>query len=596
MSPLINLLIGAIAIIMLVVASYNYVAATLKSLAERFNLTRFIGGKPNYGTLGEIFYNYHHKSTQDWADAIILEGGKNFTIAKDQLLEHITGEPASWGAITPEAIKILAEFHDSETITALTTILKICKRIWNKYIISKQCYEAACESIIKLDPAMAKTILKEEIEQRPVDNNDITICIINSFKVFAEEEDITQLFTEILVSSKETYKSRSHAANIATSTRSKEEANKIFVESIKGFINDSTRMMSGDDNRIFEQLFNLSTTSMDENSFDLIVTCCTTTHLSTIAIRALDLILPGSITEFSPEHLYMLINLANDEQGQIANTLASIRKLTAEEKKLCFYVDNLKQDVFEKSSGAHETIKKAFAIPEGIESTYNKIEKAFGIIATQKQGTNPGAIALTGKASNEKLYLSRALAAEKKLSFVYGDYEDVVNSSMTTKRFLDEIQEHKPCLVYLDNINSLIRNYPDSFAKNFKQLLTDKSTFIIGATNEEADIAENGCSVLFTVNNELMSLFPQAVQITQPNDEEKGALLDAKLNVLQEGREKEKAEQFHILKPSNEMAPFELEKFFTKYFRASLLVFGQLIEIGEFEKLDAQNFPNRGDL
>ena len=72
--------------------------------------------------------------------------------------------------------------------------------------------------------------------------------------------------------------------------------------------------------------------------------------------------------------------------------------------------------------------------------------------------------------------------------------------------------------------------------------------------------------------------------------------MTSKLDKLQPGREGEKAEQFNILKPSKDMAPFEFEKFLTKYFRASLLVHGLLIEINEFEKLDAQNFPNRGDL
>ncbi len=595
MSFLINILIAIIVLAVLGIASYNYIAEVFKSLSEKLGLDRFIG-KKNYGTLGEIFYQYHHKSAQEWADATIAAGGETVTIAKNQLLEHINGEPASWGAITPEAIKILAEFEDSSISTTLKTVLRTCKRIWQKYVISEQCYEAACESIIKLDKDIAKTILKEEIEKRPLDNNDITICIINSFKVFPEEEDISPLFTKILVETKETYKTRSHAINIAESTRSEEEAHKAFIGAIKEFATDPARVMSSDDIKIFEQLFNLSTHSMDEETFDLIIKCCTTPHLSKIAIKSLDLIIRSSVDEFSPENLYMLINLATDEQGQVANTLANIRKLTAEEKAICFYIDHSNKQPFKKSSANFESQTKTFPIPREVDDAYEKLKDAFRAISSQRQGGHNGGIALTGLADKEKLYLARALAAEKKLSFVYVAYEELAHSAVASKELLEVVSEHKPCLVYLDSIGTLLGGQHDSFTQNLKQLLADKMVFIIGTVGEEADINENGCSVLFTTNTELQSLFPKAVQITACQDSQKNTILTSKLGTLQAGREADKWESFDILKPSSEMTPFEFEKFLTKYFRASLLVHGKLIEVSEFERLDGQNFPNRGDL
>ena len=44
------------------------------------------------------------------------------------------------------------------------------------------------------------------------------------------------------------------------------------------------------------------------------------------------------------------------------------------------------------------------------------------------------------------------------------------------------------------------------------------------------------------------------------------------------------------------MTGFEFEKYLTKYFRASLLVHGQLINSSDFEKLDALDFDGRGNL
>ncbi len=596
MSFLINILIAVIVLAVLGVASYNYIAETLRSLSEKLNLGRFTGGKKNYGALGEIFYQYHHKSAQEWADATIAAGGETLSIAKNQLLEHINGEPASWGAITPEAIKTLAAFEDSDMNTTLRSVLKTCKRIWQKYIISSQCYEAACESIIKLDKDSAINILKEEIEKRPIDNDDITICIINSFKAFPEEEDISSLFTKILVETKETYKTRSHAVNIAESTRSEEEAHKAFIDAIKEFATDTSRVMTNDDSKIFEQLFNLATHSMDEETFDLIVKCCTSPHLSNIAIKSLDLIIKSSIDEFSPENLYMLINLATDEQGQVANTLANVRKLSADEKNLCSYIDHSNKESFDKSSANYENGGKALAIPREVDDVYEKLKDAFKIISSQRQGGHNCGISLTGLADKEKLYLARALAAEKKLSFIYVVYEEIAHSAVASKELLEVVSEHKPCIIYFDDMGSLLGGQHDNFTKNLKQLLADKMVFIIGTINQDADITESGSSSLFAGHAELQALFPQAVQITIYQDAEKNTILKSKLSSLQSGREAEKWESFNILKPSSEMTPFEFEKFLTKYFRASLLVHGKLIEVSEFERLDGLSFPNRGDL
>ncbi len=595
MSLLINILIAVIVLGVLIVACYNYISETLKSLSEKLNLDRFLGGKKNYGSLGEIFYNYRHKNAQEWADATIAEGGESLMIAKNQLLDHISGEPANWGAITPEAIKIVAAFEDSEMNKTLRIVLKTCKKMWKKYVISEQCYEAACESIIRLDPESAKSILKEEIEKRPIDNENVTICIINSFKAFDEEDDISALFTKIFVESKETYKVRSHAVNIAETTRSKEEAHRAFVDAIKEFAMHPDREMSNDDTKIFEQLFNLATHKMDEETFDLIVKCCTCPHLAKTAIRSLDLIIKSSVDEFSPENLYMLINLATDEQNQIANTLAAVRKLTAEEKSLCFYADPNKIDSFDKSTASYESKTKAFAIPKEINNEFEQAKNALKeIIAKRKDGHN-GGILFSGNANNEKLYVARALAADKKLSFIYGAYEDLISSAVAAKEFNDTINDHKPCLIYLDGAAPLLKNSHDSFSKSLKQLLTDKMVYMTSSVSEEADINEEGCSTLCS-NAELKSLLPLAVQISICTEAHKNSVLMNKLGSLQAGREADKWEQFQILKPSSEMSPFEFEKFLTKYFRASLLVHGQLIESSEFEKLDAQNFANRGDL
>ncbi len=596
MSFLINILIAVIVLAVLGVASYNYIAETLRSLSEKLNLGRFAGGNKNYGALGEIFYLYKHKSAQEWADATIAAGGENVSIAKNQLLDHINGEPASWGAITPEAIKILAEFEDRDMNATLKSVLKTCKRVWQKYIISSQCYEAACESIIKLDKDSAKTILKEEIEKRPLDNDDITICIIDSFKAFPEEEDISSLFTKILVETKETYKTRSHAINIAESTRSEEEAHKAFIDAIKEFANDTTRVMSNDDSKIFEQLFNLATHSMDEETFDLIIKCCTSPHLSKITIKSLDLIIKSSVDEFSPENLYMLINLATDEQGQVANTLAAVRKLSPEEKNICFYIDHPQKEPFDKSTSNFENGSKALAVPRGVDDIYEKLKDAFKMISSQRQGGHNGGIVLTGLADKEKLYLSRALAAEKKLSFVYVAYDEIAHSAVASKELLEAVSEHKPCIIYFDEMKSLLGGGHDSFTKNLKQLLSDKMIFIIGTISEEADLTENGGSALFAAHADLQALFPQAVQFNIYQDAQKNTILKSKLGTLQSGREADKWESFDILKPSSEMEPFEFEKFLTKYFRAALLVHGKLIEISEFERLDGQSFSNRGDL
>lgn len=593
MALAINILITLIGLTAVVALCYNYMNKMFLELAEKYKLSHlFDSSKHNYGALSEIFHEYKHKNIEDWFKATTAQSEEIQTEAITKLIEHIDGSPASWGAITPEAIKVLADFQDTGHLIVLKSVLSTCKKVWDKYTISEQCYEAACRAIIKLGASSSKEILSAELKNKNKGNDDTTICIINSFSEFSEEDNIADLFTQIFADSQSSYKSRSHAINMAESNRPAEEYHKALVDAITTFANDQNRVMSGDDNKIFEQIFNLITKEIDDVTFDLILNCCNSEHIAKVTIKSLEFILKTNANVFSPKQLYMLINISADELQQLVSALATNFNLSPAEKELCLYKDISKDSEFHKSSMAEEVLKKPLIIPNEAKETYEKLKEAFRMKANKKHG----GLALTGLAENEKLYLSRAFAADKHWTFIYGVYEDIANSGSATKQFMESIHKHKPCIIYLDDVSTLVKNTQDPFVKNLKQLLADQMMFVIGTIKEDADIDDEGCSVIFKKSEELKSLFPLAVQITMLQDFQKNLILQAKIGQIQPGRGADTWEQYNIFKPTNNMTAFDFEKYLAKYFRAALLVHGKMIDIAEFEELDAVNFPGRGNL
>jgi hypothetical protein len=591
MSLLINILITLIGITIVVVAFYNYIPFIERFLADKLKLSLFRKSK-DHGVLGQIFYKYNHKDAGSWVEWAKNQDPITQQEALDLLIKHIDNVPATWGSVTPEAIKALGRFEKREHISIMKSILNACKKMWKKYKICEASYEAALAGLVSINPASAKSYLKEEINEIQEDAQATAIC--NTLAIFPQEEDINQLFIDLLLNQNISRNFRNYAINIAQK-RDEEQAKVIFSETVKAVLG-STKLLNDDDISIFEVLLNLITVEITNDSFELLLKACTHEDLFKTSIRSLSLILKSNFSEFNSEQLYTLINLKKDESLTLFNTIADINKLTVDEKSLCRYFNFEENSPFKKAPVVKETKTTPLEPPECISKILENFMDILKEHSLNRRSGATGGIVLTGYSDLEKLCIARVAASQRKWHFIYAAVEDVMASGSTAKSMLEAIHTSKPGILYLDDIYVLIKNLDNPLLKQLKTLATDPLINIVATLKDDVDINDKGLCVLFSNNQDLQYLFPIAIDIGLPSDASKNILLQERIGKLNNERNTKNIGQYQILDSTNDMTLFELDKYLTKYFRASILCSNQLIDKSDFEKLDSLDFEGRGDL
>jgi len=589
MSFAINIVISLIIITVIVIGIYNYLPQIDKLLQDKLNLSLF-GKSKNHGLLSQIFYKYNHKDSRAWTEWVASQDAETLKAAKEQLVKHIDNSPSTWGSITNEAIMAYAALAE-EDLKVLKDTLAISKKLWKQYKVIDSCYEATLKGIIVANVETAKMIFKEEIEK--VKDEAQAICIVHALKDFPEDVDISLLYVNFLSDDNIGFTVKNQA--IVSISERGEDAHHIFLETVKTFL-AKQGVVSSDNHKIFEQLLAHATKEIDQEIFDLLLAACDHPSLYFTSLKTVDLILRSSYSKFEPKQLYMLVNLAKDEKELLPLAMANVFKLTIDEKVLTRYDDPLKNSTFKKAPVADEYSNKTIELPRALQLYYEKFKEIVRLRAMGKQNNQPGGVVLTGYSDIEKLMLARIFASEKRWHFVYGSFEDLMGSQSTAKTLIDKVATSKPCVLYLDEVESLLKAKDAPFLKSLKQIVADPLVYVLGTLKDDADIDDNNVSVLLKGKDEALSIFPAAMSVSFLTDAQKNTLLTEKTSKLDLNRQAQGIEQLKILAPTDRMTGFEFEKYLTKYFRASLLVHGQLINSSDFEKLDALDFDGRGNL
>lgn len=590
-SLLINILITLIGLAVIVVGAFSFFPNIEKALEEKLKSSLSRKSK-DHGPLAQILYKYNHKDSHAWTDWILSQETAIQDEALEKLMIHIEQSPSSWGAITPEVITALSKFNDQGHIKILRGVLSAARKMWKRYTVCEPCYIEALKGIILINASEAISIIKSELRKIPEAEakEEQGMAIVNALTEFPEDTDLIDIFKQIITDGDQVLRVREHAINIVQE-KYEEKSLEIFTESIKS-MDETEKGLVPDDLKIFEMLLNFSTKEINDDSFSILFQSLTNPKLSYTAVKVLDLVLKAHYKEFNNEQLYKLTHCKEDDRGVISNILANIFNLSPEEKTLTRYVDLLNEFPFKKAPINSEHSNKPIAIPEGSEEVYENLKDILKERMIGKQTGMSGGVVLTGYSDEEKLFLCRALASERKLHFIYASFDDVIGSSTTAKSLIDLITSHRPCLVYFDDIDSIFKNLDPSFVKLFKHCFVDPLITIIGTLKIEAEIDENKSCILFN-RNELKDLFPNALEISNLSEAYKNKFLANKISQLAPSRGGLAYESLNILEPTDKMSLFEFQKYLTSYFKTSLIVHGTLISVQDFKNLDGITFEGK---
>lgn len=567
-------------LVLIIIIFYNKVVNLATYFLQILNLTSLVSSEPETA-LSSIFYLYDHSDIKAWRQWVANQDDKTQKAAIEMLLLHINGNPGSWGLISPMAIKSLDVFVNQENksgkaktlISQLEETLKICKKIWTKFIIAKTMYQATWETIITMDEALAKNLITKELDVNLKDkdaNPAISASLVSSFTSFDQDTDISDLFCKVLNNLKQDYKVKEQALKIMEESRTEEETFKTITMTLNHLAEHCNEKPNEDDNKIITGLLNIASKNIDDTIIKLILKICQNQYLSISCIQALEIIISNHPELFNPVTLYALISIENREIHRIIRVLAKIFHLNPVEVKLCS--QDLKNTTeFKTSLLATEKLSELIVTDE--------LQGLYKIVNNVIKTSNKSEISLmTGEGEFDKLYLARAVAAENKWTFLYAQYRDLESSEIAFGNLREKIRDNKPLLVYISQAGPMLESIDTAFLNKIKNISIDsRIKVIVSCLNSNTELNLDPklkpyfCSTIFNLNKIEM--------------EDKITIFKAKLDKIQAKNKAGAFDMDEIIGSLNDHSRLEFEIELIQYFKAGLLTQGKIIELGTFKEL-----------
>lgn len=583
-----NVFITLILVCIVAAYIYNSWPKLSKLLEEKLKISLFREASDKSSQpLKLVFYKFNHNGGDDWINWMMQQDEMTKERAFAKLLDHLEGDPKKWGAATPEAVKAVSKFEFEENFDVLVDFLDSCKTMWGRYKAITPCYEEACKGVIQVNPANAKDIIFNEIKFNGprTTKEQITKSVALALPDFPEDFNIDDIFLYILTNQKLSSKIRDQVIRI-TEDRNGENVRELFIEALKAFIDPSFGEIEGDNLKIYHRLVNLATNIIDEEIFNLLVKGSTNEHSGITTIKLLAELVSNSNIEFSDHHLIEIYKLGLKDPLLI-NALAKRHALSTSELGVVENENAPSQYPFKKDTINSEQRKEEFTVPQGVKDSFTIINDALAkrsVINESGENVEGGGVLVGGAAEADKLFCARVLASQRKWSLIYGKYEEL--TGMNINNLIDEANEVKPCLLYIENVHKILLEGNDSKAlKTLKQLCADPMIFIIGTIDKDIDIKEEGQKLPVFLDSLPRDVFPLVRNLETCDDQRQGKILDEYLKNISSDKYGTEFNASELLAKVTSKSAIDIISYLLSYFKFSLLTHGELISANEYERM-----------
>jgi hypothetical protein len=583
---LINILITLIFLGIIAGLIYHYLPVIDEILREKLRISLF--RKTNIATnqpLLQVFYKFNHKSSADWCKWIVTQDEPTQERAFTMILEHLDSSPANWGAATVEAVFAISKFGFPEASETLIDFLETSRQMWPNYKVVKPAYLQALKGLIEISPEQAIEIIKQELDKPNKGLEDIGKSIIDAMLSIPEEHDVADLYIQIITNSKELAKVRQYGM-MALERKDPEYASKIYKTCLEIFM-ESELEFNEDDGKIYESLFHDVCKEVNDETFAIMLKACNSTRVGPVSISCSSLIIQDPKMDFNPEQLFTLYKLDLDEDSKFKLEKALSKRFSLNQQELTIIKSTqiLKKHPFQKGPIIQENLVEVIDLPSDLDEKFARIKECLTPrLLTDEKGeqVQGGSVLIAGQSEKEKLYIARSIAAQRKWALVFGICDEVLRSPSSVKRFLDTIQNSKPCLVFIEDISSVLKRTDDNFVKSLKQHVTDPMIFLVGTLKLTINLEE--LKQLPPALQKLpRDLFPIVEELELPSEKQREKIIQNYIAKLNPTREQLTVNTPEIIKKTEGMSSFEFNEFISEYFKVALLVFGKLIEVSEFE-------------
>lgn len=544
--------------------------------------------------LYKVFYKFNHPSSQAWISWIKGQDQETQDIGFAKLIQHLEGDPKEWGAVTVEVIRSVVEFEIDESFDVLEGFIETCDGLWQKYKTVGLCYGEACKGLATINAVKAKDILLGQLEISKQDNNeDMTMGIIEALSVFPEEVGVEEIFIKIISNPQNEPKVRVFATNAAKSRENEEEVKTILSGSIDRYSSDEFEKFEIEDSRIFKRLVTELSEYIveDPEAWQTIIKAADAKHAQQCLIEVMSTILQDTNKDFSPEQLYLMFNIKSEYSIITREALSKRFALSSEENSIVNEIPVMDKYPFLKDVFCSEEAGEELIVPPGLDQKFADMSELLNKKAMpdeKGEKRTGGAALICGKASEEKLYLARAIASRKKWKFIYCDFSDLIVDAEDVQKFLKELRAAKKCLVFLDNVKPILGSPDDpsvqEIVKGLRQLVANPLFFMLGTLERSVQIKKDE-----DLPGNLISLprdlFPFVHNMDECTDRQKRSLFDSYALKLAVNREQDQFPVDDLLGETLGFSVIEYISYLVKYMQTSLLIFGKLVDLQEVKDL-----------
>ncbi len=528
--------------------------------------------------LHKIFYNYNHNSIKAWLSW--YDGQDEFTqkTAFRKLTEHLEKPFKEHGAITNDVIFAIREIANRDSFEILSEFLKRSRRKWGYFKALKSFFENCLNALIELDPKKAYDTITYESRKASgnVDCQDLLKIILDSIKSYSDIEDIDieDTISNITCENKNSTLIREYALNLMS--RNDAINKKILEKSLSKFLEKSIKASSKDDIKIIKLVLDRSSEYLSIETPALWKLFMVTTRKKMLKKHSMNLLaslIRSKDLEFSEEQLFELYKI---DKSQIGLELAKRNDLSEEEfliSKKLFDIDDYSfrkefTKIFEQNSKN--------SVPKTLLKTFEEFSGC-----TKKSSGGSTKLLLKGPAELDKIVLSRKLAESNSQKFIYVNVENILKAKHMIFTMKEMISKNSPCLVFFENFEKACDQelqHSKIFQLTFDSLGYSNNTFVFSisdkASENEIDLVKFKYSEKI-VGEALFENLSKEAQLKLYNH------YSFKLKPERESIEQDFSELYTYTE--NKSSSF-FERFFFSYLQISLLIFGKLISIKQYQE------------
>jgi hypothetical protein len=587
---IINLLISLVLVALIGSLIYSQLPRIEQMIKDRLaqSLTRNSKNKGNQ-PLTQIFLGYNHKSVKEWIQWITAQEMDTKIEAFDNLKKCLDVETDELGAVTSDIVFAIANFGFDDCVD---TLIRFCKHIRDDYIQINSLeiyYKAATQSISRFELDRAREFLQEELmllkNKRDYDllERDVLMALGN----LESSPELEEFWVQVLTHRSFSQRIKEEAL-IIIQRYSNESQNNILSKAMEYFIQAPDLTLSPDDRRVIELFFGIGCKFLKDDVDDiwkLSIEGVKKDHCKDLFIQLLSSVLSNKDFKLKEEHMQAVI--LDPIAGPIFTEILTMRFGISESEKSIFKREFDYNEFFDLRNNPTKFIKPSGPkyLNQNFADHYDSINDRFGSITNRRKSSEgSGLLVIPGTGELDKIYIIETMSANSNKTFVYVNSKSILNSIADISKLKPNIENHKPCVVFVDRLFDTITEGLDKtqetnlsiLAKTILDVSKTSGIDFVANVRVAQETAEQNSKLQETFEEVFDKKITYLPEVNLPDEDERQKVLNFYKEKLDPSRNisQDLENTLNSAKAGN--SKLEFINYLQEYFEKTLLVFGEL--------------------